>query len=88
MKPIKVIELCIAWNLIEKLRNGKKKGKGLKAPPLISSIIKTITGEAAFVLEETFESEAKATEGTEPLTQEVTEIEVKVNNTKWKKSNE
>jgi hypothetical protein len=39
-------------------------------------------------LEETFESEAKATEGTDPLTQEVTDIEVKVNNTKWKKSNE
>ena len=51
-------------------------------------IIKTITGEAAFVLEETFESEAKANEGTDPLTQEVTDIEVKVNNTKWKKSNE
>ena len=54
----------------------------------MSKIIKTITGEAAFVLEETFESEAKATEGTEPLTQEVTDIEVKINNTKWKKSNE
>jgi hypothetical protein len=54
----------------------------------MSKIIKTITGEAAFVLEETFESEEKATEGTEPLTQEVTDIEVKVNNTKWKKSNE
>jgi len=54
----------------------------------MSKIIKTITGEAAFVLEETFESEAKATEGTEPLTQEVIDIEVKVNNTKWKKSNE
>ena len=51
-------------------------------------IVKTITGEAAFVLEETFDSEEKATEGTEPLTQEVTDIEVKVNNTKWKKSNE
>ena len=54
----------------------------------MSKIIKTITGEAAFVLEETFESEAKATEGTEPLTQDVIDIEVKVNNTKWKKSNE
>ena len=54
----------------------------------MSKIIKTITGEAAFVLEETFESEEKATEGTEPLTQEVTDIEVKINNTKWKKSND
>ena len=54
----------------------------------MAKIVKTITGEAAFVLEETFDSEEKATEGTEPLTQEVKEIEVKVNNTKWKKSNE
>ena len=54
----------------------------------MAKIVKTITGEAAFVLEETFDSEEKATEGTEPLTQEVTDIEVKVNNTKWKKSNE
>jgi len=54
----------------------------------MSKIIKTTTGEAAFVLEETFESEAKATEGTEPLTQEVTDIEVKINTTKWKKPNE
>ena len=52
----------------------------------MSKIIKTITGEAAFVLEETFESEEKATEGTEPLSQEVKEIEVKVNNTKWRKN--
>jgi hypothetical protein len=49
-------------------------------------IIKTTTGEAAFVLKETFENETKATEGTEPLTQEVTDIEVKINNTKWKKT--
>ena len=54
----------------------------------MAKIIKTITGEAAFVLEETFESEDKATEGTEPLTQEVTDIEIKINNTKWKKPNE
>ena len=30
----------------------------------MSKIIKTTTGEASFVLEETFESEEKATEGT------------------------
>ena len=54
----------------------------------MAKIIKTITGEAAFVLKETFDSEEKATEGTEPLTQEVTDIEVKINNTKWKKSND
>ena len=52
----------------------------------MSKIIKTITGEAAFVLEETFENEEKATEGTEPLTQEVTQIEVKIENTKLRKN--
>ena len=52
----------------------------------MSKIIKTTTGEAAFVLEETFESEEKASEGTEPLSQEVKEIEVKVENTKWRKN--
>ena len=51
-------------------------------------IIKTTTGEAEFVLEEHFLSEEKAQEGTEPLTQEVTDIEIKINNTKWKKPNE
>jgi len=51
----------------------------------MAKIVKTITGEAAFVLEETFDSEEKATEGTEPLTQEVKEIEVKIENTKWRK---
>ena len=52
----------------------------------MAKIIKTITGEAAFVLEETFESEAKATEGTEPLSQEVKDMEIKINNTKWRKN--
>jgi len=52
----------------------------------MSKIIKTTTGEAAFVLEETFETEDKATEGTEPLSQEVKEMEVKINNTKWRKN--
>ena len=51
----------------------------------MSKIIKTTTGEAAFVLEETFESEDKATEGTEPLSQEVKEMEIKIDNTKWRK---
>ena len=52
----------------------------------MNKIIKTITGEAAFVMEETFESEEKATEGTEPLTQEVKQMEVKIENTKWRKN--
>ena len=52
----------------------------------MAKIIKTITGEAAFVLEETFDSEEKATEGTEPLSQEVKDMEIKTNNTKWRKN--
>jgi len=54
----------------------------------MSKIIKTTTGEAAFVLEETFESEDKATDGTEPLTQEVKEMDVKISNSKWRKLND
>ena len=52
----------------------------------MTKIIKTTTGEAAFVLEETFDSEEKATEGTEPLSQEVKEMEIKIENTKWRKN--
>ena len=52
----------------------------------MSKIIKTTTGEAAFVLEETYEDENKATEGTEPLSQEVKDMDVKINNTKWRKN--
>ena len=55
---------------------------------LRSKIIKTTTGEAAFVLEEVFETEAKATEATEPLLQEVKELNIKIENTKWKKQDE
>tara|TARA_Y100000004_G_C8864062_1_gene390334 strand:+ start:238 stop:402 length:165 start_codon:yes stop_codon:yes gene_type:complete len=54
----------------------------------MSKVIKTTTGEAAFVLEETFESEEKANDGTEPVLQEVKELNIKVENTKWRKSNE
>lgn len=50
----------------------------------MSKIIKTTTGEASFVLEETFESEEKATEGTEPVLQEVKQLEIKIENTKWR----
>ena len=52
----------------------------------MSKIIKTTTGEAAFVLEETFESEEKATEGQEPISQEVKEMDVKIQNIKWRKN--
>jgi len=54
----------------------------------MSKIIKTTTGEANFVLEEVFESEEKATEGTEPVSQEVKNMEIKIDNTKWRKSDE
>ena len=52
----------------------------------MNKIIKTTTGEAAFVLEETFASEEKASEGIDPLHQEVKELEVKIENTKWRKN--
>jgi hypothetical protein len=51
----------------------------------MDKIIKTTTGEAAFVLEEQFEDEAKAEEGKEPVSQEVKELEIKIENTKWRK---
>ena len=54
----------------------------------MAKIIKTTTGEASFVLEEVFENEEKASEGTEPASQEVKQIEIKIENTKWRKSNE
>ena len=54
----------------------------------MARVIKTTTGEASFVLEETFESEEKATDGTEPVSQEVKNLEIKIENTKWRKSDE
>ena len=54
----------------------------------MSKIIKTTVGEANFVLEEVFESEDKANEGTEPASQEVKNLEIKIDNTKWRKADE
>jgi hypothetical protein len=54
----------------------------------VNKIIKTTTGEAAFVLEEQFDSEEKATEGKEPVSQEVKQLDIKIENTKWRKSND
>ena len=54
----------------------------------MARVIKTTTGEAAFVLEEVFENEAKAEEGTEPVSQEVKQMEIKIENTKWRKAND
>tara|TARA_R110001592_G_scaffold325288_1_gene605197 strand:+ start:129 stop:290 length:162 start_codon:yes stop_codon:yes gene_type:complete len=52
------------------------------------SIVKTLTGEASFVLEEHYQDEKKAEEGKTPISQEVKKIEIKIENTKWKKLNE
>ena len=54
----------------------------------MAKVIKTTTGEASFVLEEVFENEEKASEGTEPASQEVKQMEIKIENTKWRKSDE
>ena len=54
----------------------------------MNKIIKTTTGEAAFILEEKFDSEEKATEGKEPVSQEVKQLEIKIQNTKWRKPSE
>ena len=54
----------------------------------MQKIIKSTSGEAAVVLEEQFDSEEKATEGKEPVSQEVKNLEVKIENIKWRKLNE
>ena len=54
----------------------------------MSKIIKTTTGEAAFVLEEQFDSEEKATEVKEPVSQEVKQLDIKIENTKWRTPSE
>ena len=52
----------------------------------MAKVIKSTTGEASFVLEEVFESEEKANDGTEPASQEGKQLEIKIDNTKWRKS--
>jgi len=52
----------------------------------MDKIIKTTTGDASFVLEEQFEDETKAEKGTDPVSQEVKSIEIKINNIKWRKN--
>jgi len=51
----------------------------------MSKIIKTTTGDASFVLEEKFDDETKAEKGTDPVSQEVKNIEIKIENIKWRK---
>jgi len=52
----------------------------------MQKIIKTTTGEASFIMEEKFEDETKAEKGTDPVTTEVKNVEVKIDNIKWRKS--
>ncbi len=55
---------------------------------MAAKIIKTTTGDASFVLEEKFEDETKAEKGTEPVSSEVKNVEIKIDNIKWRKSND
>ena len=55
---------------------------------MAAKIIKIITGDAAFVLEEKFEDEAKAKKGTDPVSSEVKNVEVKIDSIKWRKSDD
>ncbi len=52
------------------------------------TVIKTTTGEASFIIEEKFDDEVKAEEGKEPTSSEVKDLEIKINNTKWRKIDE
>jgi len=51
-------------------------------------ITKVTTGEANFVLEEKFEDEVKAEQGKDPISSDVKNIEIKIDNIKWKKSDD
>lgn len=52
------------------------------------TVIKTTTGEASFIIEEKFDDEVKAKEGNDPISSEVKDLEIKINNTKWRKIDE
>ena len=51
-------------------------------------IIKTTTGESNFVMEEKFKAEEEGFENAEPVSTEVKNVEIKIQNIKWKKINE
>ena len=55
---------------------------------MAAKITKITTGDASFVLEEKFEDETKAEKGTEPVSSEVKNVEIKIDNIKWKKTND
>ena len=52
------------------------------------SIIKTTEGDAEFVLVEKLDNEIDAQQGRNPKEQTVKSLELKINNTKWKKEDE
>ena len=52
------------------------------------TVIKTTTGDASFIIEEKFDNEINAEEGKEPISSEVKDLEIKINNTKWRKIDE
>ncbi len=55
---------------------------------MAAKIIKITTGDASFVMEEKFEDETKAEQGTEPTSSEVKNVEIKIDNIKWRKLDE
>ena len=54
----------------------------------MQKIIKITTGDASFVMEEKFEDETKAEKGAEPIATEVKNVEIKIDNIKWRKTND
>jgi hypothetical protein len=51
----------------------------------MNKVIKETTGQADFTVVEVFDSEESATEGTSPIASEVKSLEIKIDNTKWRK---
>jgi len=54
----------------------------------MQKIIKITTGEAEFIMEEKFEDEVKAEQGKDPVSTEVKNVEVKIDNIKWRKTDD
>ena len=54
----------------------------------MSKIIKEITGEASFVIEEEFADEEKAQVGKDPEDQKLKTLDIKIDKTTWRKKDE
>lgn len=54
----------------------------------MAKILKTITADAALVIDETYANEEQASTDNEPEKREVKVSEVKIINTRWKKLND